>query len=584
MDAKLEMSNLITPIISAFGALNDEWSEFIEKGLSEYIYSQTDKYYYTNTFIHRSEKVKFRDIYYPIKAQYGKLITDFSDLNSVLDEYKYITIIGSAGSGKTTLIKYIFLNSISQKTRIPILIELRNLNGYQGNFEKLIAEKVLDSRLKPNSRIFKRTLLSGKFLFLLDGYDEIFSDKKQEINRQLEAFVDTYSANKFILTTRPGSGIEGFNRFRNFDVVSLNANDIVGFVNNIVEDEESRGRIIDIIKSPDNPDYLEFLRNPLLLSMFILAFKSHPEIPGSKSAFYKNVFDTLYSKHDSITKNSFPREKLTKLKSNDFEKILCLLSYFTLLEGKYTFTYEYLFSILERVDQHYKYNVILDHLIYDLHTSISIIIRDGFEYSFPHRSMQEYFAALFISKLDSDKRGKAYNNLAITLERFSEDYSFTFWSLCYELDEIVFIRSFLVPKLKLIHSALSDKEGRDLTKAYISFAKPYIYSDRRGTTYIYAIHPNSSLLNSVLEFCHTQYPIDIFAFLRTSKLESQLFTLEKELGEKIDFKNPLVFDLIDKHNFSDLIKILRKEISDKIQKWEEYVTQQRHDIDDLLSI
>jgi predicted NACHT family NTPase len=374
MNPQTETTALIGPIIKAFNHISDEWSDFMEKGLGEYIYDQTNKYYYTKTFLHRAETVRFDEIYYHIKCQYRELKTDFSRLEEILDENKYITIIGSAGSGKTTLIKYIFLQSINQRARIPILIELRNLNEYNGSIEKLISDKILASKVKSNSAILKRTLRSGKFLFLLDGYDEIFSDKKQEINRQLEQFIDSYAENRFILTTRPGSGVESFSRFKNFKVLPLDEADVIGFINKIVEDDERKKRIITIVNSRENSNYLEFLKNPLLLSMFILAFESHPEIPGKKNAFYKNVFDTLYSKHDGITKNSFPREKKTKLKREDFETILSLFSFLSLMDGRYTFTSEYLAEKVNIIKAHYGYEIQTEDLIYDLHTAISMLI------------------------------------------------------------------------------------------------------------------------------------------------------------------------------------------------------------------
>ncbi|MEO6693001.1 MAG: NACHT domain-containing protein, partial [Saprospiraceae bacterium] len=461
METKFEVTNLITPIINSFNTLSAEWKSLLDIGISEYLQAQTEKYYLTNTFIHRSEKVRFYDMYYPIKATYKKLTTDFSELNDLFDEYKNITIVGSAGSGKTTLMKYIFLNSIKKATRIPILIELRNLNEYNGDFEKLITEKILKSRIKPNDATFKRTLESGKFLFLLDGYDEIFSTKKQEINRQIELFVDSYTENRFLITTRPGSGIESFPRFYDFKVCGLDNEDVDGFITKIVKEKESEERIIKIIKDPKNQNYIEYLRNPLLLSMFIMAFESHPEIPTRKSAFYRNVYDTLYSRHDGITKNSFPREKATKLQRDDFEKILSIFSYLSLLEGKYTFTNEYLSDTIARVKTSTHLDFKVEDLIYDLRTSISILILDGFEYYFPHRSMQEYFTSLFISRLPSDRKHLAYKNLSKSLQESSTDYSFNFWSLCKELDENIFTSIFLIPQLKKYQKNLMQKTDRN---------------------------------------------------------------------------------------------------------------------------
>lgn len=302
IDQKLEVTNLIKPLIDSYKALSEEWDNLLEIGLNEYLIDQTDKYYFTNTFIHRGEKVEFYKIYYPIKTMFKRLSTDFNDLSRVFENYKYLTIVGSAGSGKTTLLKHIFLTSLISKFKIPVLVELRFINDYGGDIEKLIFEKTLKLSAKPSEKILKRALKDGKFLFLLDGYDEIYSSKKLEINRQIDLFIDSYSKNNFILSTRPGSGAENFQRFHDFHVQPLSMMDVKNFIGKIVDSDERRKRMLDIIKEQKNSDYFHYLKNPLLLSMFIIAFESHPEIPSRKSSFYRNVFDTLYSKHDGITK------------------------------------------------------------------------------------------------------------------------------------------------------------------------------------------------------------------------------------------------------------------------------------------
>ena len=53
-----------------------------------------------------------------------------------------ITIIGSAGSGKSTIVKYLFLNCIEEKDYIPIKIELRYLNEFDGSLEDYIKERI----------------------------------------------------------------------------------------------------------------------------------------------------------------------------------------------------------------------------------------------------------------------------------------------------------------------------------------------------------------------------------------------------------------------------------------------------------
>lgn len=598
----IEVTSLIKPIIDGFKALSDEWDNFFEIGLSDYLYSQTDKYYFTNTFLHRSEKVRFKDIYFPVKASYKKLTSDFTNVDDIFSEYNNITIIGSAGSGKTTLIKHIFLQAIYSQKKIPILIELRNLNDYKGDFEKLITEKILKSKVKPSDSIFKRTLESGKFLFLLDGYDEIFSDKKQEINRQIELFVDSYSKNNFLITTRPGSGIESFPRFYDFKVCSLDDEDVIGFISKIVDEGEKRERVKQIVLDPKNKNYYEFLRNPLLLSMFIMAFENHPEIPKRKSAFYRNVFDTLYSKHDGITKNSFPREKLTKLQRDDFEDILSIFSYLTLIEGQYSFTHEYLTDILSRVKSSTDYDYVIENMIYDLRTSISILILDGFEYLFPHRSIQEYFTAFFITKLPTDKKHKAYKNLSNVLEESSTDYSFNFWSLCYEMDETVFLSNFLLPQLKKTHKLLENKKGRELLNSYFEIINPTILIgdfDKKGEQKI-RIFRRASFQSAILDFCDI-YSFDIiWKFPENKNCHKKLFdiyTLEKKEAKRkqkevdksafirrsMNVQNcePII-ELLIENGIIEIVENIKAGIEKKISEWDLTIRKKKSNIDDLL--
>jgi hypothetical protein len=590
MTPQVEASNLITPVINIFKAINNEWYELMETGLSDYLQNQTEKYYFTNTFLHRAEKVVFDNIYFPIKASYIHLVTDFSELENVLDEYSSIALIGSAGSGKTTLIKYIFLHSIRLRARIPVLVELRRLNDVDDNIEKLISDKILKSRLKPTDNILQRAMRSGKFLFLLDGYDEIFSTKKQQVNKQIEDFIDAYPGNKFIVTTRPGSGLEGFDRLFNFEVRELEKQEIVEFISKMVNNKERRGRIIKVVEDVNNSSYLEFLKNPLLLSMFILAFETHPEIPGRKSAFYRNVFDTLYSKHDGITKNSYPREKLSGLQFDDFEKLLCMFSYMASVDGRYTFTYEYFFDKLQEVKQYFGKEFNTQNLIYDLHTSISVIMLDGFEYSFPHRSMQEYFSALFISGLDTDDKGEAYANLLDTLRKASNDDSHNLWSLCFELDEVIFIKSFLIPSLQAIYRRLEGDDNAKLIKSFLTVINANLYSFNDEP---FKIYRSANFEHAVLAFCNIyNYMDDVWSFPVTSgcvmefdKIEYQHFPREEGANEvkKIDLTRDDALEILSKYNFTPVVLKVKESIAEKIEQWNSSIAQQKRSLGKLLS-
>lgn len=593
----LEVTSLITPLINAFKAMGNEWKELFDIGLTEYLHNQTDKYYLTNTFLHRFEKVKFFDVYFPIKINYKQLTTQVDNPKEILEEYKYITIIGTAGGGKSTLVKYIFLNSLKSLTKIPVLIELRHLNEYNRDLEKLISEKILKLSAKPSEAILKRALHNGSFLFLLDGYDEIFSDKKQDMNRQVETFVDTYFNNYFIITTRPGSGIERFPRFHDFHVCPLNQEDITSFINLLVKNTERRNRILNTIQSTKNSDYNEYLKNPLLLSMFILAFESHPEIPKKKSAFYRNVFDTLYSKHDGITKNSFPRERKTKLQRDDFENILNIFSYITLKDGTYSYTEEYLSDKLSSLQKNSEYLFSVDDIIYDLETSISIFIKDGFEYKFPHRSMQEYFAAHFISKLSTDKKGKAYTSLTSKLKETSEDSGQTLWELCKELDFSSFMSHFIIPELITNNNNLDDTNDVSLLSSFLKLTKPELFYQRHNSIEFIILLSNPYYEN-LIKFTEIDDFMNIKLFITDTKQQKGVMKiLPKKVIERIHKGNNMIDTAMEdisantafqklllNHNMSSRIKEIKAKTLKKINDLEQEIEIRNNNIDDFLAL
>lgn len=589
-DEKLEVSNLITPVINAFRAINNEWKNLFDIGLTEYLHSQTTKYYYTNTFMHRGAKVEFNSIYYPLNASHNKFTTDFKDISTVFSDYKNLTLIGSAGSGKTTLVKYIFLEALLKHNQIPLIIELRFLNDYNGDFEKLITDKVLRTDAKPSLGILKRALKGGKFIFLLDGYDEVYSQKKQEINRQIECFMDSYSANNFIVTTRPGSGIEGFPRFYDFRVNELTNDDINGFLDKLVESEERRMRIQQILSDPKNISYNQYLRNPLLLSMFIVAFESHPEIPSKKSSFYRNVFDTLYSKHDGITKNSFPREKITGLEKDDFEKVLNVFSYLTFSEGKFAFTEERMTNVLQLVKKSFGFSFSTSDMIYDLQTTISILILDGFEFKFPHRSMQEYFAAQFLSSLPDDKKAKAYQKIIEAYKKFSNDSSFHFWSLCQELDEYDFIAYFLIPELTKLEKMLDTNINyKDCLKNYFKVFRYVLF------TGILSPKDNEVTLGKISSFSSSLTRIcgvsNQFSITKKMKDSGAMDELIKEVSGRNKNKKGTIFSisednyetLID-HGIIEIIQSQRETILKQINYYKDIVKTNKLSLDDILGI
>jgi len=454
ISATATITSLLTtfkePLVKKFKDISDEIDHVFNNSLNNYISNYYNKYAKTKTFIYRDEKIDFYEVFYPVTIKNRSTsCTQTQQLKDAIFKEKYITIIGSAGSGKSMLMKHIFLSCIHQFYTIPIVVELRNLNDLNITIFDYISNILTKNKLAKSEKILDRIVKEGNFIFLFDGYDEIFSDNKNKITNEIEELVDTYPNNAFVVTSRPGANAESLQRFENYFVQPLNPKQVNEFVNMQFKNHENKdsiGKIITVIEKPENKDYLDYFTNPLLLSMFIFTFGSHPEIPRKKSKFYWNVFDTLCTKHDTFTKKGFwLHERRSKLKNEELELILKWFSYISLFKGKYNFEIEYLKQTLSAITKKFKFECDVEDLIYDLSVSISILIQDGVEFTFPHKSLQEYFAAMLIQSLDKKQKEDIYGEKFIILTRKTMGGNQNFFRLCNEIDQTSFLKYFLLP-------------------------------------------------------------------------------------------------------------------------------------------
>lgn len=449
--------NIIENIIKSFLGLDlkSETKNLLAKSLEEYVYSLEYRLTQTKNLIFRSEPVDFYQNYIPLTLVASKRNIRVSDPKILLDEYKNIGIIGSAGSGKTTLLKFIALSCLTKNYGIPVFIELRKYNKAEGNFEDFIAKQISSQFIVEIKTLFK----SDKFVFIFDGYDEIDYVEGSTFINQIDSFITKFSSNKFIISSRPGTNLESISPLYIFHINPLNKDDIYLFIERLNITSALKRNIFSTIQQ-DN--YLgELLNIPLFLSLYIVTYNSYNiDKLSKKSIFFRNVIDSLFSQHDSISKLGYVREKVSNLNKDDLEKVATILAFRMFFSSRMQLSKDEIFREFELIKKTRSYNFENDKLLFDLTITINILLEIDNYYLFPHISILEYLTAIFISNLDYNTKVSFYKRMN---DNISVYFSYSFYQFLYELDYQVFVRYFLLPNIKSLLDNY-DFQDRDIIK------------------------------------------------------------------------------------------------------------------------
>ncbi|RPD44414.1 NACHT domain-containing protein [Paracnuella aquatica] len=483
MDGIVELINL--PLAKIWNTLEQHVKQTVSNRLLEYQVEEFERNYYTKTIIHRIEPVKLNDFYQPLFLRKNHHPNSAEKISTatcqdLFANGRFITIIGTAGSGKSTIVKHLVVQAIESAYKIPIKIELRYLNNYNGSLHKFIEDEIFKlEQLAFDQKIIHRLLLSGNFLFFFDGYDELNSSVKDRITKDINDFTKVYNKNCFIITSRPYTNIELLSKFKNLQVCELTGGEIEQFVRKQIppQEKEIATKIIEAIASESNKSYMSYLTNPLLLSMFILTFQTYSDIPIKKSTFYKQVFDSLFYLHDSISKLSWSREKTCGLNKEQFEHILKLFSFITYFKEIFVFNEGFLYDMLSQIKEKKKtLQFDSQKLVNDLQVAICILNKEGLDYVFPHRSLQEYFASLYVVSLEEGHKREIYQKICNEIwesgNRFLPPKE-NFYTLLLEQDPINVIRYISIPFIKQTYSEL---QGRWKKSHYEHIYSVYFFS------------------------------------------------------------------------------------------------------------
>lgn len=379
-------------------------------------------------------------IYVSINVQYGKKKIATETVEPLLEISKHLVIEGTGGIGKSMLLRYLFLKTAMDGDYIPVLLTLRKINDQTADqidlfqlIDTCMAE--FDGQLPREQFVY--SLRSGKYLFLLDGLDEVKEKLAGPTIKAIRDFCKKYPKNPCIITSRPQQNLMPLETFTVVQSGALRKEQAVELASKLDPEDEKTDEFCRQLEEDLFEKHKDFAENPLLLGMMFLTFRRTNSIPDHLADFYGKTFDALYSLHDS-TKGTYQREFHCKeLNEPSFRNLLAHFCFHSYFQEDYEFSKDSILSYIEKGIQKLGLSQVrAQDYMDDLCDTVCILVKEGNTYRFSHRSFQAYFAALYTRRLSNEQQKhlfakKCFSDGSVFLKRLDYCYQLTQMDLPY---------------------------------------------------------------------------------------------------------------------------------------------------------
>lgn len=558
---------IVNLALKTYGAVDEQVKLRLKGCYNQYLLKTRERYSRSKSFFIRNESVDLYSYYVPTGIQCGRNVISNPDFISCVTASKRMIITGTGGSGKSVLMRHLFLDCISSKRFVPVMIELRDINSDASSLDDKIKDTLDIYGFEVNEEFLKKAKSAGHFCFFLDGYDEVNHSTKKNLIQQIKRISSKYSECPIFISSRPDEVFNGVDDFNIYRILPLDISLASSLVKRLPFDEEIKEKFSRALLDGLFEKHESFLSNPLLLSIMLLTYGQNAEIPSKLSIFYNQAYEALFQRHDA-NKGGFSREKRTNLDIQDFSRVFSLFSLQTYEKRRFKMSRTDCLGYIEKSRDNLNKKFQPEDYLVDLLSAACLLMEDGLEISYSHRSFQEYFVSLQISSSSPDIQEQLVNRYWKNMVSDNVIY------LLSEINPELVERVLIIPKLKVLFEEIGviNKVGVTHTAKYLKkvYKALCINQDRLFATMDGVDANYSSVVHLAVALCDT-YKNPGEEYFNKSKAEM----LEKYgdginrvnyLTKNLSYKSPIMADLINsKGAFSreylqaayDALKILK---------------------------
>jgi hypothetical protein len=415
-----------------------------------------------------------------------------------------ILIQGIAGQGKSIVLRYLCANELCLGKYIPLFIELRRISS-KFSLQDRIIEAFRALHLSVDEQLFRILASSGKMLLLLDAFDEVPDELKSKVLTDIEDLSAAYDNLRIVVTSRPYQDIQFSNHFIVVTLDNLKDSEYALVIRKLASRQTwAKGLVRHIEEKASH--IKDLLCTPLMVTLLVLSYKSYQKLPTKLSDFYDALFQTLLQRHDG-TKPGFTRQRRCALDDNEYRQVFECLCILVKKKKEKSLTSKAVYDLTKESLKRCGHEENAEAFVDDMVKITCLIIRDGEECRFIHRTVQEYYAASYIQKQPDPWIREFYGRIVkigyLAEREWGQELEFL-----SEIDEYRYNRYYALPSiLKFLDITEEDlnRELKPVLPEYLAslFDNSFIVYEISGTKRkeLYGIYPGPSRLQQ--ELCET---------------------------------------------------------------------------------
>lgn len=273
-----------------------------------------------------------------------------------VEKFSQLIILGKPGSGKTTFLKYLAIQSISGKfqvSKVPVFITLKDFAEANEQptlltyIEQCLTRASTGYFETNNYSLMQNILRVGRAIILLDGLDEVRDADNSRVLRQVEEFSQQFSQNQFVITCRIAAREHTFQQFTQVEIADFENTQIDDFSKKWFEGKNDFIKANRFVRElSEVPPIGELANNPLLLTLLCLVFEGSGKFPAKCTDLY-NISVYLLLKKWDLKRNIERSQVYKRLSLERKEYLLCEIAYTNFNVDNYFFKQrelEYLIS------------------------------------------------------------------------------------------------------------------------------------------------------------------------------------------------------------------------------------------------